>query len=322
MVKASKAQYRVLPSVRARRRSDNETMRSLSGYSYTGMAICKRSTCLGVITAWLAVGAMFSAAANPLKVYRKVMPSVMLLEVENFAGEKFTGSAVLAVQNDVAVTAWHVVRDAKVVWATFSDGTRTMVVGCLDKDGERDLALLKLDKPMPGRRAVLNDELQEVASRAYVIGAPKGYGFSISDGLISQIRQVDGFAQYQVSCPISPGNSGGPLLNERGQVIGIVSWTKSDAQNVSFVIPTKEIVRLNAKGRVMSWAQLDLSARPPLAKHWVHPDSSVSTERGEQGFDNFTKRLEKAVGKRVTVVVREGGKESKFSFTVPPVNSK
>lgn len=280
----------------------------------------KRSAGLGVITVWLAGAVSFSAAANPQKIYRKAMPSVMLLEVENYAGEKFTGSAVLAVQNDVAVTAWHVVRDARAVWASFGDGTRVKVVGCLDKDGERDLALLKLEKPMPGRRAVLNNELQDVATRAYVIGAPKGYGFSISDGLVSQIRQVDGFAQYQVSCPISPGNSGGPLLNERGQVIGIVSWTKSDAQNVSFAIPAKEIARLNATGRVMSWAQLDLSARPPLAKHWVNSDSPVSTERGE--FEKFSKRLKQSAGKKVTVVVHEDGKESKFTFTVPQEDSK
>ncbi len=290
---------------------------SPSASGSTNMAMLKKAASLGVFAVWLAVLINFSAAANPQKLYRKVMPSVMLLEVENFEGERVTGSAVLAVQNDVAVTAWHVVRDARAVWATFGDGTRVKVVGCLDKDGERDLALLKLEKPMPGRRAVLNQELQEVATRAFVIGAPKGYGFSISDGLVSQIRQVDGFAQYQVSCPISPGNSGGPLLNDRGQVIGIVSWTKSDAQNVSFAIPSKEIARLNATGRVMSWEQLDLSARPPLARHWVSSDSHVSTEQGDQGFENFTKRLERSAGKKVTVVVQEDGMESKFTFTVP-----
>ena len=84
-----------------------------------------------------------------------------------------------------------------------------------------------------------------MAARAYVIGAPKGYDFSISDGLISQIRTVNGFQQYQLSCPISPGNSGGPILNNRGEVIGIASWTKADAQNVSFAIPTQEFMRLN-----------------------------------------------------------------------------
>jgi S1-C subfamily serine protease len=129
----------------------------------------------------------------------------------------------------------------------------------------RNLALLKLDRKIRGRSAILNNDIQGVATRAYVIGAPKGYGFSITDGLISQLRRVDGFPQYQVSCPISPGNSGGPLLDERGRVIGIVSWTKTDAQNMSFVIPTREIFSLDATRSVLPWQDLSAEARPPLA---------------------------------------------------------
>jgi S1-C subfamily serine protease len=261
-----------------------------------------------------------SAETNPQKIYRKALPSVMTLEVENQSGEKFVGSAVMALADDVAVTAWHVVCDARSVWATFDDGTRVRATGCIDKDGERDLALLKLEKGLPGRRAVLSRDLQSVATRAYVIGAPKGYGFSISDGLVSQIRHVDGFPQYQVSCPISPGNSGGPVLDERGRVIGIVSWTKSDAQNVSFAIPSREVSRLNVTSKAMAWEQLSSSARPPLAQRWVDSDRPVSTEsKGavSRGFEELTRRLEKSAGKKVTVVVEEDGQEHKFTFTVP-----
>ena len=105
---------------------------------------------------WLALTAgvaSSSAETNPQKIYRKALPSVMTLEVENQRGEKFVGSAVMALADDVAVTAWHVVCDAQSVWATFADGTRVKVTGCIDKDGERDLALLKLEKSLPGRRA-------------------------------------------------------------------------------------------------------------------------------------------------------------------------
>lgn len=261
-----------------------------------------------------------SAETSPQKIYRKALPSVMTLEVENQAGEKFVGSAVVALADDVAVTAWHVVSDARSVWGTFADGTRVKVLGCIDKDGERDLALLKLEKSFPGRRAALNQDLQSVATRAYVIGAPKGYAFTISDGLVSQIRHVDGFPQYQVSCPISPGNSGGPVLDERGRVIGIVSWTKSDAQGVSFAIPSREVVRLNVASKTTAWEQLSSNARPPLAPRWVESDRPVSTEgKGSvtRGFEEFTRRLEKSAGKKVTIVVEEDGQESSFSFTVP-----
>jgi S1-C subfamily serine protease len=276
---------------------------------------------IGVLLALAAGSTSVLAEENAQKIYRKVLPSVMMLEVENQAGERFVGSAVMALGDDIAITAWHVVCDATSVWARFADDTRVKVVGCIDKDGERDLALLKLERRLPGRCAVLKRDLQSVATRAYVIGAPKGYGFSISDGLVSQIRHVDGFPQYQVSCPISPGNSGGPVLDDRGQVIGIVSWTKSDAQSVSFAIPSQEVRRLNVGSKATVWEQLSVTARPPIAPHRVESDRPVSTEGGKNspahGFEEFTKRLQKSAGKNVTVVIQEGGQENKFTFTVP-----
>ena len=83
------------------------------------------------------------AALTPEKLYQKVLPSVMTLEVESRSGERFVGSAVLALADDVALTAWHVVADARSVWAVFADGQRVEVTGCIDHDGVRDLALLK-----------------------------------------------------------------------------------------------------------------------------------------------------------------------------------
>lgn len=276
----------------------------------------------GFVSACLAGFFGASSEASPQKIYQKALPSVMTLEIENQAGEKFVGSAVLALEPDVAVTAWHVVCDARKVWATFADGTRVMVVGCIDKVGEKDLALLRLEKKVRARCATLNMEVQNVATRAYVIGAPKGYGFSITDGLVSQIRRVDGFPQYQVSCPISPGNSGGPVLDERGRVIGIVSWTKTDAQNLSFAIPAREILSLNARLPVTPWENLPAAVRPPLALHRVDSNRPVSSEGKEtlalpRGFKGLADRLEKSAGKTITVVVQEDGEESRYTFTVP-----
>jgi S1-C subfamily serine protease len=277
----------------------------------------------GFVAAFLAGIFGFSVEASPQKIYQKALPSVMTLEIENQAGEKFVGTAVMALADDVAVTAWHVVCDARNVWATFADGTRVRVVGCLDKDGEKDLALLKLERKIRGRRATLNKDFQSVATRAFVIGAPKGYGFSITDGLVSQIRRVDGTPQYQISCPISPGNSGGPVLDERGRMIGIVSWTKTDAQNLSFAIPTREVFALNASAPVTPWDNLSAAARPPLPLHRVDTDRPVSTAGKAtvalpRAFEQLADHLGKSAGKTVTVVVHDGGEESRFTFTVPP----
>jgi serine protease Do len=233
------------------------------------------------------------AELKPEKIYRKVLPSVMTLEVENEAGERFVGSGVLALADDIAVTAWHVVCDARFVVAVFADGQRVKVIGCIDKDGKRDLAIIKLEKGMPHRRAVLCRELQVVASRVYVMGAPKGYDFTISDGLISQIRRVDGFSQYQLSCPISTGNSGGPVINEHGEVIGIASWTKADAQNLSFAIPTRELARLNVACRPRRWEQLATIDRPALAGRAVEPSNPLSSMVEQKDSTKTVDKLKK-----------------------------
>jgi hypothetical protein len=260
------------------------------------------------------------AALTPEKLYQKVLPSAMTLEVKSQSGEKFIGSAVLALADDVALTAWHVVADARSVCAVFADGQRVNVIGCIDYDGGRDLALLKLEKRLPHRRAALGRELPAVAARAYVIGSPKGYDFSITDGLISQIRSVKGFLQYQLSCPISPGNSGSPVFNQRGEVIGIASWTKAGAQNLSFAIPTRDFIRLNVFEQPTTWAQLAATPRPaPRASLTESRQSNdkVLEEKTDGGsFAAFKKRLSDSVGKSVTVVLQEEERTNTFTFSV------
>jgi hypothetical protein len=275
---------------------------------------------LGAWLAFVAGAPALQATLTPEALYQKVLPSVMTLEVESQSGEKFIGSAVLALADDVAVTAWHVVAEARTVWAVFADGQRLKVIGCIHQDAKRDLAVLKLEKRLPHRKATLGAELQAVAARIYVVGTPKGYAFSISEGLISQIQIVDGFCEYQLSCPISPGNSGSPIFNQRGEVVGITSWTKSDAQNMSFAIPAQDFTRLNISGEPTSWEQLAItntSAPPIKLKKIRHGQDNTHEETTDaRNFAAFQKWYYDSIGKPVTVIVQEDGRTNIFTFTV------
>lgn len=190
------------------------------------------------MTSALALTLLVAAAQEPsaAELYKTALPSVMTLTVSLAEGE-VTGTAFLSIKDGVAVTSWHVVEGARRVTARFSSGEEFAVSGLIDKDERRDVALIRVkvaDRPLlPFASAD-----PEVGVKAYAIGAPRDFDFSISDGLISQVRQVDGFKQYQFTCPASPGNSGGPLLNAKGQVLGVVAWQRRDAQNLSFAIPT------------------------------------------------------------------------------------
>jgi S1-C subfamily serine protease len=285
------------------------------------------SVWLTVILAVLAMPGLLFAELKPEKIYQKVLPSVMTLEVENDAGQRFIGTGFLTIAEDIAVTAWHVVSDARQVRATFSDGEQASVVGFISKDAAHDIALIKLQsQTVRHHPAALWPAVPPVGSRAYVIGAPRGYDFSISDGLVSQIRRLDGFEQYQVSCPISPGNSGGPVLNESGDVIAVTSWVKTDAQNVSFAVPIREVLNLNARAAVTTWDKL--IARPP-GPSVAHPTpnsaenmAAAKSGRSVGGFSEFEQCLENAAGKNITVVVQEGAEQHTFTFTVPPTGLK
>jgi len=277
-----------------------------------------RTFCLVV---WLTIALTplgLCAALTPEKLYQKALPSVMSLEVENQRGERFIGSAVLALSDDVALTTWHVVADARSVWAVFADGQRVKAIGCIDHDSRRDVALLKLEKKLPHRQAVLRRETPPIASRAYVIGAPKGYDFSISDGLISQIRSVDGFPQYQVSCPISPGNSGSPVFNQRCEVIGLAAWTKTDAQNVNFAIPAREFTQLIVSKTPATWDQLAAIALTIPSSAALQPHQPVRQEISDPtpagGYSAFSKRLADSAGKPVTIIVQQAGETNTYRF--------
>jgi S1-C subfamily serine protease len=74
----------------------------------------------------------------------------------------------------------------------------------------------------------------------YALGAPKGHEGSISGGLISQRAERNGVHVVQTSAAISPGSSGGPLFDARGNLIGITSFQRTDAQNINFAIAAEE----------------------------------------------------------------------------------
>jgi S1-C subfamily serine protease len=280
------------------------------------------SAAAGVCIVLAAPSLPLRAEVNPADLYSNSLPSVATLEVENVAGRHFVGSAFLAMDDRLAVTAWHVVHDARRVEARFADGSHAEVIGVVDKNEQLDLALLKLE--VSGRpRLKLDCSTPRIGERVYLIGSPRGYDFSISEGLISQIRTVDGVRYYQVSCPISPGDSGGPVLNERGEAIGVVSWRKADAESLGFAIPSPDVARMNAKLPVVAWVNNvpvspspgNQPARAPLLKSKV---SAADSQPTPDSYRSFLQCLSAHQGERVAVIIEEQrGKDSRFSFEVP-----
>ena len=218
---------------------------------------------ISLLAAGPAPGAELSAA----DLFKKTAPSIATLTVTAKDGKTYIGTAFMAEKEGMAVTAWHVVQGAASVSAKFSDGQEFDVSGLVDNDPKRDIALIRI-KVFGRKQLRLSPVLIPVGSKAFAIGAPLGLEFSISDGLVSQVRQSDGMNIYQISCPISHGNSGGPVLNNEGEVIGVVSFQFTEGQNLNFAVPSTYVLGLDATLPTKPWDQVKIL--PPT-------DSGVST---------------------------------------------
>lgn len=107
-----------------------------------------------------------------------------------------------------------------------------------------DLAIIKTKQDFP---FIKIDSLgnEKVGSKVYAIGNPRGLEGTISDGILSGKRDNEGVEYLQITAPISPGNSGGPVLNETGHVIGVSTFTYRNSQNLNFAMPIKYIKECN-----------------------------------------------------------------------------
>ena len=173
-------------------------------------------------------------------------PAVAFVVIET-DGAKSQGSGVsIDGAKGYFLTNWHVIKGIREGWVRVQGAEWMPIVAIVAKDEHKDLALVKADL---GGQTLHQARLGTVAGvkpgdPVVVIGNPLGEEFSVTDGIISQIRNQDGYKVVQTTAPISPGNSGGPLFNEQGEVVGIVTFTKQDtarrAQNLNYAVAIDE----------------------------------------------------------------------------------
>ncbi|SVE34253.1 uncharacterized protein METZ01_LOCUS487107, partial [marine metagenome] len=170
------------------------------------------------------------------------------------------GTGFLFSSRDYIITNWHVVKGAGSILAKFTNG-ETVEAKVVAKDVRSDIAILKLEKapPLSATQIKLGDSSQaRMGEKIFTIGYPAskimGEKPKYSEGVINAMTGLkDDPAFFQVSVPVQPGNSGGPLFNERGEVIGITTASLSSlamdamgaiAQNVNYAIKSSFVKNL------------------------------------------------------------------------------
>jgi S1-C subfamily serine protease len=193
---------------------------------------------------------MASATPPPAlaaRVFDAVAPSVVLIRVKTEKDgqpDEGRGSGVVLDELGNILTSLHVVQDATEIEIVFADGT-TSAATLAGKLGDKDIAVLKVSSPPPflipatlGSPAMLN-----VGDEAVVIGNPFGLRHTVTSGVISGLNRsfklpntsepVDGLIQFDAA--VNPGNSGGPLLNRDGEVVGIVTALANPTDQSVFI---------------------------------------------------------------------------------------
>lgn len=167
------------------------------------------------------------------------------------------------------ITNYHVIDGAYSAKITINNKTYK-ISKVLAYDSNIDLAVLQVDATFDNYATVCKNEIA-VGSTVYAIGSSRGMTNTFSQGIITYYnRVVDGVSHIQHDASITNGNSGGPLINEYGEVVGINTWGLADSQNLNFAVFTKEIDNLKF-GTAMTMAQFYEATFNPYEKlkEWV-----------------------------------------------------
>lgn len=183
---------------------------------------------------------------TPEMLYDKVSKSVVVILTRNEKGETIAqGSGVVISDEGIIVTNYHVFSGGEKI--TIRQGynfiDKCIIIG---SDISKDILLIKSvgNNIFPAIKLGDSDNLR-VGQRVYAIGTPLGEENSMSEGIVSGIRDKGKY--IQITASISPGSSGGAVVNQYGELIGISTMTLLEGQNINYAIPVNDILKVSIK---------------------------------------------------------------------------
>lgn len=201
---------------------------------------------------------------TPHVLFEKVSPAVAWIEVRSHVGQTFAlGTGFFVDSKGTLVTNCHVAlaEGAAFLVVRLPDETTYFADEILAVDRENDLAVVKVKASGTPSLEVCST-LPQIGEKVFAIGNPRGLQNTISEGLVSGLRGPEQQACIQTTAAISPGSSGGPLVNDRGEAIGVTTFYLSEGQNLNFAMPAALVAELlNKKEGPQKLAALSGDAR-------------------------------------------------------------
>jgi hypothetical protein len=213
------------------------------------------------------------------QIAKKAFPSVVLLVLEDSNGQSVSLGSGFFVKQGIIATNLHVLEGASRGYAKLvGKKEKYTIEGTVGIDPEHDLVILKVQSKISPSLALGDSSSIEVGETVYAVGNPQGLEGTFSQGIVSSVRDIGEDRILQITAPISPGSSGGPLLNTNSQVIGVSVATYKEGQNLNFAIPSNYLKTLISKtGDVKKLSGLKLKE-----------SKSVFSDMGEKSTDGVT----------------------------------
>jgi S1-C subfamily serine protease len=256
----------------------------------------------------------FKEAATLRRVIAEAEKSVALLEIKGHTSDKDGRGSGFLVGSRILVTNRHVIEGAKSVQVTFSDGRKASGLGWLAVDHEMGLALIACDSGKL-RPLTLAKGRPSKLDTVFAIGSPLELSGAVSSGIVSAIRTEKELGKdvvlIQTTAAISPGNSGGPLLNASGEAIGVTFANLEGGQNLNCAVAAQHVAELFVTAKIVPqpWHKLPLPPQKPLAgKTEADPAAEWRAKQQQMMADAEKKRLEagKTEGELNRIVARAG----------------
>jgi tetratricopeptide (TPR) repeat protein len=252
----------------------------------------------------LIAGAPPAAADSALtRLVKKIQPAVVTVIVydaeRHIAG---IGTGFFISPQGHLITNFHVLAGKYAADVRTSQGKSYRVKTVLAENKAADIVKLEVDIPQNEAAWIsVSDRPPEIAERIVVVGSPMGLEQTVSEGIISSVREIPTIGRvFQMSAPISPGSSGSPVVSTKGQVIGIATFQFIQGQNLNFAVTAQQIMALkkfaNAKS-VSEWTFDHLGSQPRAAEELCQKGFDFSIAGEDQlALQHFIKATQEYPG--------------------------
>lgn len=204
----------------------------------------------GLLWCWGLIG-LANGQENLPKLVRRIQPAVVTVLAYDAHGKiKGQGSGFF-VDSNRFITNYHVLAGASHVEVKTSDKKRYSVERIVAEDKASDLVVATTENPyvdIEYGNLKISAVMPEVGERIIVVGSPLGLEQTLSEGVVSAVRDIPDLGEImQITAPISPGSSGSPVVNLRGEVVGVATLQLAKGQNLNFAMPGSRALALLQK---------------------------------------------------------------------------